>query len=331
VDQVRIGALGAARITPAALVRPAGKVSAATVTAVAARDPVRGRAFADKHGVERVHDSYAELIADPDIDAVYIALPNGLHHRWTMAAIEARKHVLCEKPFTSNAPEAEEVAKAAESSGLVVMEAFHYRYHPLAERMRQITTDGTLGGVRHIETALCFPLLNRKDIRYQLELAGGATMDAGCYAIHMLRTLAGAEPEVVSAQAKLASPQVDRWMRAEMSFADGRTGRITAALMSARLVQVHAKVTGDEGEMRVFNPVGPHFYHRLVVRTRNARRTEHLSRESTYLHQLRAFTGAIIEGTPVLTPPSDAVGNMRVIDAVYERAGLEPRISAGQA
>ncbi len=327
MDHVRIGTLGAARITPAALIRPASRESRASVVAVAARDRERARRFADKHGVGRVHDSYRALIDDPEIDAVYVPLPNGLHHRWTLAALEAGKHVLCEKPFTSNAAEAEEVAQAATASGRVVMEAFHYRYHPLAERMKQIATDGTIGQVRHIDTALCFPLLNRKDIRYQLDLAGGATMDAGSYAIHMLRLLAGEEPEVVSARAKLASPGVDRWMRAEMSLTGGRTGRITCALMSGRVLQVHARVTADEGEMRVFNPVRPHLYHRLVVRNAAGRRVEHLGGDSTYAHQLRAFTGAILDGTPVLTPPADALANMRVIDAVYERAGLEPRRS----
>jgi predicted dehydrogenase len=137
-----MGTLGAARITPKALIEPARAVPEVTVTAVAARDPQRARAFAAKHGVARVHDSYEALIADPDVDAIYNPLPNSLHAPWTLRAIAAGKHVLCEKPFTSNAAEAEQVAAAARASGLVVMEAMHYRYHPLismiGDRLRQI-------------------------------------------------------------------------------------------------------------------------------------------------------------------------------------------------
>ena len=151
-----------------------------------------------------MHDSYAALIADPDIDAIYNPLPNGLHAEWTIAALEAGKHVLCEKPFTANAKEAEDVAAVATRTGLVVMEAFHYRYHPLAQRMREIVDSGELGTIRRVETALCFPLPKFSDIRYQYDLAGGATMDVGTYTVHMARLLGREEPEVVSAEAEAA-------------------------------------------------------------------------------------------------------------------------------
>src|SRR3954449_1959347 len=154
---LRIGVLGAARIAPAALVRPAKHVPDVTVAAIAARDPARAQKFANKHGIAKTHTSYAALIDDPDINAVYIPLPNGLHAAWTLRAIAAGKHVLCEKPFTSNEKEAREVADAAATSGLVVMEAFHYRYHPLAERMRGIVHGGELGEIREVQTAMCFP------------------------------------------------------------------------------------------------------------------------------------------------------------------------------
>ena len=187
------------------------------MVAVAARDRSRAEAFASKHGIPKVCDSYAALIADPDVDAIYNPLPNGLHAEWTIAALEAGKHVLCEKPFTANAKEAEAVAAVATRTGLVVMEAFHYRYHPLARRMREIVESGELGTIRRVETALCFPLPKFSDIRYQYDLAGGATMDVGTYTVHMARLLGCEEPEVVSATAKLRTPDVDRAMRAELS------------------------------------------------------------------------------------------------------------------
>jgi predicted dehydrogenase len=324
MSTLRIGVLGAARIAPAAVIRPARHVADVEVVAVAARDRDRATAFATKHRIPRVLSSYEELVADPDVDAVYNPLPNGLHGRWTMAAMAAGKHVLCEKPFTANADEARAVA-AAVRADTVVMEAFHYRYHPVFMRARQLLDEGAVGAVRRIETWLCFPLPKFTDIRYQLGLAGGATMDAGCYAIHMARHLAGKEPEVTSAHAKIHSPGVDRAMWAELRFDAGCTGRVTCSMWSTRVLHIGFRVTGDAGELRVFNPVGPNFYHRLSVRGRRGRTVEHLSRRPTYEFQLEAFSRAVAGGDPPITGVSDAIANMEVIDAVYRCAGLDPR------
>lgn len=142
---LRIGVLGAARIAPMALIGPAKRSAEVVVAAVAARENLRAAAFASKHGIARVHDNYEALVADPDLDAIYNPLPNSLHGRWTRAALAAGKHVLCEKPFAANAAEAREVADLAATSDRVVMEAFHYRYHPLALRIEQIIAGGELG------------------------------------------------------------------------------------------------------------------------------------------------------------------------------------------
>jgi len=322
---LRIGILGAARIAPMALIRPAKQVPEATIVSVAARDPARARAFAAKHGIARVADSYDALLADPEIDAIYNPLPNSLHAEWGIKAMQAGKDLLCEKPLASNADEAQAMADAAARSGRVLFEAFHYRYHPLAARMKAVVDSGTLGAVRHIETAMCIPLPMPGDIRYRFELAGGAAMDVGCYAINLLRLLAGAEPEVVSATARLSSPQVDRWMQADFRFADGRTGRMTCSLFSSQLLSIRALVRGDQGEMRVFNPIAPHFYHRLTVRTAAGTTAERVPGDATYTHQLRAFVAAVRDHAPFPTDGREAVANMRVIDAVYLKAGLPRR------
>ena len=153
MEPLRIGTLGAARITPAALCKPAARLPGAEVVAVAARDEGRAQKFAAKHGIATVHGSYEALLADRNVEAVYNPLPNGLHGKWTLAALAAGKHVLCEKPFTANAEEAEQVAAAASASGLVVMEAFHYRYHPLVTRLLEIVRD-ELGPIRRVETRM---------------------------------------------------------------------------------------------------------------------------------------------------------------------------------
>ncbi len=323
--RLRIGTLGAAKITPTALVRPARAVPDVDVVSVAARDPRRARAFADKHGIGRVMPTYAALVEDPEVDAVYNPLPNGLHGRWTLAALAAGKHVLCEKPFTANADEARTVAAAGAAAGVVVMEAFHYRHHPLAARMREVLDQGLIGEVRHIDAWMCFPLPFRSDIRYRLDLAGGATMDAGCYALNMIRFMAAAEPEVVSARAKLASPGVDRAMVADLSFADGRTARMHTSMLSSTVLRIGIRVTGDRGELRVLNPVAPQHYHRLVVRTPAGKRVEHVAGPTTYQYQLEHFAAAVLDGGPVTTTTADAVANMTVVDAVYAAAGLPAR------
>ena len=317
--------LGAARIAPLALIKPAKANDEVAVAAVAARDVSRAQAFATKHDIARVHESYEALIADPDLDAVYIPLPNGLHGRWTRAALAAGKHVLCEKPFTANAAEAREIAELAAKSDRVVMEAFHYRYHPLALRIEEIIASGELGNLERVEAALCFPLPKFTDIRYNYSLAGGATMDAGCYAVNMARTFGGGTPEVVSAQAKLRNPEVDRAMTAELRFAAGHTGRVRCSLWSADLLRLSAKVVGDHGELRVFNPITPQFFHRVSIRSAGGKRVERFSHRASYAYQLDAFAAAVLRGEAVKTTPEDAVENMTVIDAIYGAAGLPLR------
>jgi len=327
-----MGILGAARIAPMALVRPAREVAGVDVTAVAARDPEKARRFAARQGVPRVLDSYEALLADPELDAVYNPLPNGLHCEWTIRALRAGKHVLCEKPIAANADEAVRMAEAARETGRTLVEAFHWRYHPLAERMRATIAGGELGRVRRLEAWFCFPMLFPNDIRWRWDLAGGSLMDAGCYTVSMLRHLAAAdpalpasEPEVTSARAWLRSPQVDRRVEAELRWPDGRTGRLVCGLLTGTLLRSSLRVTGDAGEMRVLNPLAPQFGNWLRVRGARGRRSERVRGESTYTHQLRAFAAAVRTGAPVPTGPDDAVANMRVIDAAYRAAGLRPR------
>lgn len=323
---LRIGTLGAARITPTALIRPARHNPDVTVTAVAARDQERARRFAARHGIPTVHRSYEELIDDPQIDAIYNPLPNSLHAPWTLRAIAAGKHVLCEKPFTSNEAEAAQVAAAAQSARRVVMEAFHYRYHPLARRMTEAVAG--LGALRHVEASMGFPLPRFSDIRFQFDLAGGATMDAGCYAISCIRMLVGQEPAVVRAQAKLHGRYIDRAMVADFRFPGGATGRIRASLWSGDMLQLSARATGERGDMKVFNYLAPHFFNLLTVRTASGVRRQRVRGEATYSGQLRGFAAAVLHGAPVLTSPQDAVANMRQIDAVYRAAGLPLRGSS---
>lgn len=322
----RIGVLGAAAIVPMALTGPARAVPEAQIVALAARDPARARAFARRHRIPRVHQTYSDLLADPEIDAIYNPLPNGLHAEWTIRALQAGKHVLCEKPLASNAQEAEEMARVAHETGLVLSEAFAYRYHPLAGRMREILTSGEIGNVRHIEAQFCFFLPSPdRNIRFHYELAGGALMDAGCYPASLIRFVAGAEPRVESARARLFASQVDQQMNADLSFADGCTAHLVCDMRSSKLFRSSLHVQGDAGTLRVISPFQPHWFNWLSVRGRNGSHSGRVRGANSYALQLRAFIGAIHGRQKLNTDPADAVNNMRLIDAIYEKAGLHRR------
>ena len=216
-----------------ALIEPAASVPEVTVAAVAARDKSRADAFALRHGIPAAYGSYEDLLADPDIDAIYNPLPNSLHGPWTLRAIAAGKHVLCEKPFASNSDEAAQVADAAAASGLVVMEAMHYRYHPLTRRLSELVAE--LGPVQHLQCWTSFAIADPGDIRYDFDLGGGALMDGGCYAIDCLRLLGagrGRPPSVTGALADPCPPSpgrgpaavADRSMAVRLAFPGGATG-----------------------------------------------------------------------------------------------------------
>jgi predicted dehydrogenase len=322
---VRIGILGASSFAPTTLINPARQNDEIVVAAVGARDLPSAQTFAAKYGIPRAHGSYEALIADPDLDAVYVMLPTSLHGRWSRAALAAGKHVLCEKPFTANAAEAREIAELAATSDKVVMEAIQYRYHPLTLRVEQIIASGELGTLQRVDVALCVLLPKFSGNCYNYAFAGGALMDAGSYVVNMVRTFGGSTPNVVAAQAKLRDPRVDRAMTAELRFAGGHTGRIRCSLWSSDLFRASAKVVGNRGALRVLSPAAPHLFPRLSIRTAEGKRVERFPRRVTYAYQLDAFAAAVLRGEPVKTTPADAVENMTVIDGIYRAAGLPLR------
>ncbi|HET8931420.1 MAG TPA: Gfo/Idh/MocA family oxidoreductase [Acidimicrobiales bacterium] len=332
-DVIRIGILGAAAIAPAAVINPARHVDGVAITAIAARDRARAEAFATKHGIDRVHESYASLINDPEIDAVYIPLPNGLHGVWTIRAIRTGKHVLCEKPFSANATEAAAVAAVANASDRVVMEAFHWRYHPLNTEVLDAVTAGDFGQITDVRAAFCFPLPKPRDIRWSRVLAGGSLMDAGCYPVNMVRAVAAAaglgEPEVTGAKGAFTNGGVDRAMRGRLRWDDGTGDSADGAIRCGMFdpfhpVDIRLKVTGAEGSATVRNPLAPQLFGHAVLRRHGSRRTVRASRTPSYRFQMLAFRDAIRDGAPFPSTVADAVANMAVIDALYEAAGVMP-------
>jgi predicted dehydrogenase len=331
---VRIGVLGAARIADRALIVPARSVPGATVVAVATREAARADTFALRHGIPSAYGSYEELLDNPSVDAVYIPLPNSLHGPWTLRALEAGKHVLCEKPFASNAAEAAAVASAASESGLVVMEAMHYRYHPLVRRMASLIAEGAIGTPRHVQCWTSWPIEDTGDIRYAFELGGGALMDGGCYAIDCLRLLGVVDPAVTGALADPVpqDPRVDRAIAARLASPSGLTGWFESVFTRAGDFRAEVHVIGDSGTLRLTNFInaqdgvlmlGPGERSWAGAEDEDGRPPG--PGNTTFAWQLRAFTAAVLRGEPFATTAENAAATMRVIDDVYRAAGLPPR------
>ncbi|MBT2416403.1 Gfo/Idh/MocA family oxidoreductase [Streptomyces sp. ISL-22] len=327
-EPLRVGVLGAARITELSLVGPA-RTTGHRLVAVAARDRSRAEAFAEEHDVERVVDSYADLLADPEVEVVYNPLANGLHGPWNLAALAAGKHVLTEKPSASNAEEAAEVREAAAKAGTVFMEAFHYLFHPVTRRLHELLASGELGELQRVETLVAIPAPDDADPRWSLTLAGGAVMDLGCYSLHAVRMLApwaGGAPRLVSARGgeRAGAPGVDEWLDADLEFPGGATASARCHMAYGEL-EMSCRIVGSRGEAFAPNFVLPHRDDRVVVRTPDGERTERLGTRSSYTYQLEALAAHIRRDAPLPLDADDALATMSLIDDAYRAAGFEPR------
>jgi predicted dehydrogenase len=328
VEPLRIGILGAARISELAIVGPA-RATGDRLVAVAARDRARAEAFASQHGVERVLGSYVDVVNDPEVEVVYNPLANGLHGPWNLAAIAAGTHVLTEKPFASNAEEAREVRDAAVKAGVTVLEGFHYVYHPVTRRLHDLLASGELGDLTHVEADMVIPAPTEEDPRWSLPLAGGALMDLGCYSLHAHRILApwaGGAPRLAAARGgeRAGRPGVDQWLTAELEFPSGATG-IARCNMAGDEPRMTYRIVGSRGEATAANFVAPHLDDRVIVRTASDERVEQLGKRSTYTYQLEALSAFLQKGFPLPVGLDDAVGNMQLIDDCYRAAGFAPR------
>lgn len=328
MEPLRIGVLGAARIAENAIVAPARAIGARLV-AVAARDRDRAEAFAATHGIERVLGSYADVVADPQVDAVYNPLPNGLHAPWNLAAIASGRHVLSEKPFAANAEEAEEVRDAGRRAGVVVAEGLHYWCHPVTKRLHELLATGVIGELERVEVTMVIPPPPAEDPRWSLPLAGGALMDLGCYALHASRVLApwaGGQPSLVRARARVREgrPGIDEEVEADLEFPSGATGLARCSLAGEGREMTY-RIIGTRGEARAANFVLPSQDDRVFVRTADGERVERLGTRSSYTYQLEAFTASVRTGAPIQTDADDAVATMTLIDECYAAIGLERR------
>ena len=289
----------------------------ATVVAVASRDRSRAGAFAREHGIERALGSYEELLEDPEVEAIYNPLPNSMHVPWSVRALEAGKHVLCEKPLTRRPAEAEEAFAVAERSGRLLMEAFMWRHHPQTLRLRELLDEGVIGRLRLVRASFSFPLRDPEDIRLDGELDGGALMDVGCYCVSGSRLVAGAEPERVSAEQVIGGKGVDIAMSATLRFPDDVLAQFDCGLAVQDRSGLEA--IGEEGSLHVADPW--HGRSPGIVLTRGGEdETIAVADANPYSHELENFARAARGEEPPRLGVEDALAQARVIEALYASA-----------
>jgi predicted dehydrogenase len=318
---IRLGVLGTARVVPYGLLAPVKETPGIEVIGVASRTPQKAEEFAARHGIPHGFGSYEALLESRSIDAVYIALPPALHYDWARRAIEAGKHVLCEKPLAENADLAQELMLFASRHGRVLAEAMHIRFLDRLRRQRELVAGGEFGRLLRIESCLRTPYMRiaKDDFRLRFELGGGAALDLGCYAVSCLRYVAGEEPEVLSVGHKCSSPQVDRWMRAMLRFPSGAEGVVEFGFRGFYTPRVGLVVTCESGSIRWDGEDG------LVHEKNGTQVRESLPTKSTYQRQLEAFVKSVRGEQSNALPPDDAVLTARVLDAMFEKAGLALR------
>jgi predicted dehydrogenase len=325
---LRIGILGAAGIAPRAIVFPAHATSHQLV-AVGARDKSRAEEFAKQYQIKKAYGSYQQVIDDPDVDVIYNALHNGAHAPWNIKALAAGKHVLSEKPSVSNAAEAKEVLAATNKSGKVFMEAFHYYYHPMFQRLLTIIKSGEIGEVIKVESALLTPTPDKSDLRMQFALAGGSLMDVGCYALHSQRMIsqliADGEPTIVKTDSNAADGEVDTKLYIQLKYPNGVSG-LARGDMETPVFNAPLTVTGSKGSVHLPNFVSV-LDPRVIVDLAGNKRVEHMPSLSTYTYQLLAFAEAVDLGKALKTDAKDALVQATLIDAAYLAANLPIRPS----
>jgi predicted dehydrogenase len=322
----RWGLLSTARINRS-IIPPLQASARHALVAVASRDRGRGEAYAREWGIPRVHVSYETLIADPEIDAIYNPLPNALHAAWTIRAVRAGKHVLCEKPLATTVADVDAVAREAKVAGVVVAEAFMYRHHPQTLRLKALVDDRAIGKLRLIRSAFTFPLTRTDDVRWEPSLGGGSLWDVGCYPISIARLLAGVEPQEAFGRSRQGEADVDE------SF----TGQITLGEVIAQFdagfrapQRTHLEVVGSEGVITAAAPFKPGPGAHLLLSRGDATEVITVEDQPLYIGELDDLADAAAGLRQPRVTLADSRGNVATIVALYESARTGRPVAVGR-
>ena len=326
MTSLRIGVMSTADIALQKVIPGMRRADRVEVAAIASRDPGRAQAVADRLGIGRAHSSYADLLADPDVDAVYIPLPNHLHAEWTIAAARAGKHVLCEKPLAMTAKDAERMAEACDAAGVRLMEAFMYRLHPSWVAVRELVRSGRIGRLTAVQSWFSYFNDDPTNIRNIREYGGGALYDVGCYNVNLSRLLFEGEPTRIAASVtRDPGSGVDVLTSAILAFGDG----VATFTCSTRTeTDQRVEIYGTEGRISIgipFNIPPDRPTHVFVTAggdppTAPATETLTFPTKDPYAAEAEAFAAAILDGTPLPFEPADAAANLRVIEAIFAAA-----------
>jgi xylose dehydrogenase (NAD/NADP) len=322
VEPVRLGILSTAHINR--LVIPmAHESERIELVAVASRDQSRADEYAREWGIEHAYSSYDALLADSDIEAVYISLPNSLHCEWSIRSVEAGKHVLCEKPMSRRASEVEEAFEAAERAQRILMEAFMYRHHPQITRLVQLVGEGAIGELKLVRSCFSYGLYDTENIRLRTDVEGGSLMDVGCYCVNASRMLCG-EPERVFGEQVVGPTGTDWVFAALLRFPGDVLALFDCGTSLSDRDELEA--IGSEGSLFLDDP-----WHATspVIELRREDGVERIDFEAAdpYLHELENFAGAIRGVAEPLLDREDAVAQARVIEALYRSAGTGDPVS----
>jgi D-xylose 1-dehydrogenase (NADP+, D-xylono-1,5-lactone-forming) len=317
MKKVRWGILGVALINRR-LVPAFRKAANAELLGIASRSKEKAQAAAQADQIPKAYGSYEELLADPQIDAVYNPLPNTLHDEWTRKAADHGKHILCEKPLTPTAAEAEKLVEYCRSKQVKLMDGFMWPHHPRTARIRQLIDDGTIGEVRHVKGAFTFSLpMEPGNIRLKADLAGGSLLDVGCYPVYGIRWAMGAEPVQVFARAR-DQFGVDVEMNGILTFADGRLASFDCGFTLP--LRTWLEIVGTKGVIQVpemWVPERDHFFIHRDGRPAEEIRTKG---EDQIQHMIQNFGQAVLENRPVRPDPQEAVRTLQVLDALAKSA-----------
>ncbi|HCS50783.1 Gfo/Idh/MocA family oxidoreductase [Rubinisphaera sp.] len=320
-DNVRWGILSTAKIGTKQVIPAMQKAANCEIVAISSRNQKNAQSTADELGIAKAYGSYEELLADPEIDAIYNPLPNHMHVDWSIAALKAGKHVLCEKPLGLTAADAQRlVDEAAQHPDLKVMEAFMYRHHPQWQKAKEIVDSSTLGQLCTIDCTFSYFNRDGGNIRNQKDLGGGSLMDIGCYPISLSRFIYGTEPNRVLGSIDIDPEyKIDRLASVVMEFP---TGTSTFTCSTQMVPYQRVNIFGTEGRFEIEIPFNAPIDRPCKAWLQTASRTETLEFPvcSQYTIQGELFANAILKNTPVPTPLCDAIANMKTIEAIFASA-----------
>lgn len=326
-ETVKWGILGNAEIARVCVIPAMQKSRNGKVHALASRSPERARQVAAENNIARVYGDYDDLLSDPEVDAVYIPLPNHLHHPWTLRALRAGKHVLCEKPLACDAREAQEMVSVAADAGLLLMEGIMYRFHPRSQRIKEIAANGSIGTVRLVRSAFCYPmdkelLESGQNARLKPDMGGGALLDVGCYSVSVARWFLDAEPTQLQAQAVYHPAGVDVHFVGSLRFSGNGFATLEASFISA--LQQTYTIIGADGAIELphdaFIPWEKDAIFTVRHKDQEVGEQHVTSGADEYELMVEHFADAVLGKATLALTPEESVRNMRVLDALAEAA-----------